>query len=577
MRCVAYCRVSTDDEDQLNSFQNQREHYSKLFLENAMYSPAKCGMLYRKGQAPGYNEDGIFADEGISGTKLKNREAFSYMLELASQKLFDTILIKNVARFSRSVVDGANAIKILKGYGVRVIFEDGNIDTSIPTSELLINMMISVGQEESRAKSEAIKFGQRRLREKGGWCGTDVYGYDRSGGYLKVNQEEAQIVKQIYSLYLDEHKGTGAIARILNEGGITTKKGAIWHDTSIKGIISNSLYTGLIITNTKTNTDINMTSDKALGLNYIKNLSEDNWIKVENPDLQIIDKDLFDRVQKEKTKRAEEYGSCGHKVGEHLLSGLFVCGHCRSTYIRKQRGRGEALERLGYYWTCRHKDKSGLCTHRYMLLENDLLEMIQNKILQMQQTDFNGEYQAFLEIFYGYEPERLEQIERDLEKLVARIDKNFDLYTEDKIDEEDYLRRNQNFSDERSKITAERAVIINNKKLRQQAEQKYKEYLSCLANIDIGHLTNKELKTLFKSITIRSLGRPLKGHESITLISAEFDFNFMGISINSLLDKLDESERNEWEKTALFNRIRFCNFDCIPFKRRGKHFIPDFK
>lgn len=577
MRCVAYCRVSTDDDDQINSFKNQMEYYSKLFCEDPKYTPAKCGMLYRKGQEPIYNEDGIFADEGISGTKLKNREAFNFMLELARQKLFDTILIKNITRFSRSVVDGASAIKVLKGYGVNVIFGDGNIDTAKEDYEFLTNLMFVLGQEESRSKSQAIKFGQRRLREKGGWCGTDVYGYNRSGGYLSVNPDEAEIVKQIFSLYMDEHKGTGAIARILNNKGITTKKGAIWRDTTIKGIITNPIYTGLLITNTATNTDINMTSNKSLGLNYIKKLSEDKWIKYENSELQIIEKGLFDEVNTELKKRADTYRSYGHKVKDHLLSGLFVCGHCGSTYIRKPRGRGEALERLGYYWTCRNRDKGGLCEHRYMFLEQDLIEMLRRKIITMKKTDFSGEYEAFLEIFYRYEPERLEEIETNIEKIAIRIDKNFDLYADNKISEEDYLRRDQTFQEERAKLSFEKSIIISNKELRRKAEKSYAEYISCLESIDIDHLTNKELKTLFKGITIRSYGRPLAGHESNTLISAEFDFNFMGVSINTMLDKLDNSEREEWEKTALFNKMRFCNFDCIPFKRRGKHFTPNFE
>ena len=115
MRCVAYCRVSTDDKEQLTSFKNQREYYLKLFSEDNEYEPVKCGMLYRKGQDPEHNEDGIFADEGISGTKLKNREAFNRMLELARQHMFDLILVKDITRYSRSIVVSVKTVGGLSG------------------------------------------------------------------------------------------------------------------------------------------------------------------------------------------------------------------------------------------------------------------------------------------------------------------------------------------------------------------------------------------------------------------------------------------------------------------------------
>ena len=576
MRCVAYCRVSTDDKEQLTSFENQREYYQKLFSDDNEYEPAKCGMLYKKGQAPKYNEDGIFADEGISGTKLKNREAFNYMLEMAKQHKFDLILVKDTTRFSRSIIDGASAIKLLKGYGVYVLFQDCGLNTENPANELAINLLMTLGQNESRQKSEAIKFGQRILRQRGGWCSSDVYGYDRKGGYLLVNEQEAQTVQRIFDMYLYERMGTAKIAKILNIEGVPTKRNSMWRDTTIKNMLQNTVYIGKLVTNKATNTDINMCSDKELGTNFIKPLDESEWIVAMCPALQIIDISLFEAVQSEIARRKEEYTYSGHKVTDKLLSGLFVCGHCGSTYVRKQRGQGEALERLGYYWTCRNRDKGGMCEHRYMFLESDLIELLRRKIEEMKRTDFSGEFEAYLSLYYDYSPERLLEIEQERESMKKRIDTNFELYFEKSITKEDFQRRDRNYKNEERELIQEHNTIINHREVRKQKETEYQEYLRCIRDIDLDHLTNKALKTIFRRIVIKSYGRSTNTASDTTLIAAEFDFNFMGKSINTLLDDIDNSMCANTEKQDMFQKIRYCNFTCIPFKRRGKKFVPDF-
>lgn len=583
MRCVAYCRVSTDDKEQLTSFKNQREYYLKLFSEDNEYEPVKCGMLYRKGQDPEHNEDGIFADEGISGTKLKNREAFNRMLELARQHMFDLILVKDITRYSRSIVDGIGTLKTLKGYGVDVLFQENGLYFS--KNEDIISILMSIGQSESALKSKAIEFGQRRLREKGGWCSSDVFGYDRKGGYLHVNEQEAETVRRIFDMYLNARMGTSKIAKRLNMEGISTKRNSKWRDTTITRMLKNTTYIGKLVTNQRTNTDINMCSNKALGTNFIKPVDENEWIISECPHLQIVDTALFEAVQAEIARRKEAYtftentGSIKctkHNMTDKLLSGLFVCGHCGSTYVRKQRGRGEALERLGYYWTCRNRDKGGMCEHRYMFLESDLIELLRRKIEEMKRTDFSSEFEAYLSLYHNYSPERLSEIEQERELMKRRIDKNFELYSDDSISKEDFQRRDREYKNRERELTQEYDAIINHRAIRKMKEAEYQEYLQCIRDIDLNLLTNKALKTIFRRIVIKSYGRSASAASDTTLIAAEFDFNFMGKSINSLLDDIDNSMCENTEKQELFQKIRYCNFTCIPFKRRGKKFVPDF-
>lgn len=574
MRSVAYCRVSTDDKEQLTSFENQRQYYRRLFLEENEYEPAKCGMLYRKNKEPEHNEDGIFADEGISGTKLKNREAFNHMLELAKEHKFDIILVKDVTRYSRSIVDGIGTLKMLKGYGVDVLFE--NVNLRFSKDELTISILMTMGQNESSHKSEAIKFGQRRLRENGGWCSSDIFGYDRKGGYLHINEREADTVRRIFSMYFHERLGVGRIASLLNKEGVATKRNSEWRDTTVRNMLQNTVYVGKVTTNKFTNTDINMCSDKALGTNFIKALDEDEWISADCPQLQIIDPVLFEDVQAEIRRRAEEYSYTGHKVTDKLLSGLFVCGHCHSTYIRKQRGRGEALERLGYYWTCRNRDKGGTCDHRHMFLESDLIELLRRKIQEMKNTDFSSEFEAYLSLYYSYSPERLAEIESERENVQKRIDANFELFSDGSIDKEDFKRRECGYKNRERELAQEYNAIINHKAICKQKKAEYEAYLRCIQNIDLEHLTNQALKTIFRKVIIKDYGRSASVASDTALIAAEFDFNFMGKSINTFMDDIDNSMCPNTEKRDMFQKIRFCNFNCIPFQRRGKKFVPDF-
>lgn len=554
-----------------------------MFSSDNEFQPIKCGMLYRKGQEPEYNEDGIFADEGISGTKLKNREAFNKMMELAKLRMFDLILVKDVTRYSRSVVDGLGTLKILKGYDVDVFFEGNGLYFS--KNEDIICILMSIGQSESANKSTAIKFGQRRLREKGGWCGQDVFGYNREGGYLHINEQEAEIVRRIFDMYLNGRMGTSKIAQTLNLESVSTKRNSVWRDATITRILRNTVYIGKLVTNKATNTDINMCSSVELGTRYIKPLDESDWITAECPSLQIVDTEVFNAVQAEIARRKEAYSyttdkgliECAkHNVTDKLLSGLFICGHCGSTYVRKQRGRGKDLERLGYYWTCRSKDKGGTCQHRYMFLESDLIELLRRKIEEMQRTDFSSEFEAYLSLYYSYNPQRLAEVESEQQKIKRRIDKNFELYADESISKEDFQRRDREYKDRERELKQELDALINHKAIRKQKENEYQAYLQCIRNIDLNNLTNKALKTIFKRIVIKSYGRSASVASDTTLIAAEFDFNFMGTSINTFLDDIDGAVCANTEKRDMFHKIRFCNFSCVPFKRRGKKFVPDF-
>ena len=202
-RVAAYCRVSTDKEDQANSFESQRRYF-RQYIE----------------RHPGWELSEIFADEGISGTWTKKREQFNRMIACAKNGGFDLIITKEISRFARNTLDSIYFTRDLKKYGVAVIFMNDGINTMDPDAELRLAIMSSIAQEESRKTSERVKWGQKRRMEQGVVFGRSMLGYDVKDDKMTVNEEGANIVRLIFHKFADEGKGTHVIARELLEEGI---------------------------------------------------------------------------------------------------------------------------------------------------------------------------------------------------------------------------------------------------------------------------------------------------------------------------------------------------------------------
>lgn len=555
MKCVAYCRVSTDTTDQLNSFENQKKHYLEMFEKNNRLSPAPCGMFYKKQgkqEERLYNADGIFADEGISGTKLKNREAFKYMLECAKRHEFDAIFVKNVPRFSRYTVDGAKTLKILKGYNIRVIFEDGNLDSLNPAHEMVINMLMAMAQEESRAKSNAVKFGIRKLQKEGGWSSAKPYGYDRVYGFLQINENEAAVVRLIFRLYLEDGYGSTKIARYLNEKDISSKTGVQWSQAAIYQMIENPLYTGLQTTHKTENTDVNMVNDKEKGTVYTNFIDEDEWTRVYRDEIKIIDKDYFEKVQQERKRRLENYNTNRVFKGNHLLSNILYCGHCNGGFTRKIRGRGDSKGKLGYKWTCLAHDKYGnsKCEHGNSVNEDFIIELIQSKIIEMKDYNMNDLLQVYLGLYYNYDlsEDSVKKIKNMLDKNKEKRSLNFELLSENEITKHEYKERNTTLTKEKEHLESELNAILNYDQEIRLVKQKYNEFVRCLKEIDTGNLTNKDLRTIFRGIYIKRFSPKFPKAKIIT-----YNYNFIDVTYQKL--QQDIIERGGKKQTKYLNML----------------------
>ena len=227
LRVAAYCRVSTDRDDQANSFESQQRYFREYIARQ-----------------PGWELAGIFADEGLSGTSTKKRLAFQRMIACARARMLDLIVTKEISRFARNTLDSIYYTRELKRLGIGVLFLSDNLYTLDGDAELRLTILASIAQEESRRTSERVKWGQKRRMEQGVVFGRDLLGYDVRGGVLIVNEPGAQIVRDIFRKFVNDGKGAHTIARELNEAGVPAARGGPWRSSVILRILRNEKYKG---------------------------------------------------------------------------------------------------------------------------------------------------------------------------------------------------------------------------------------------------------------------------------------------------------------------------------------------
>lgn len=342
MKIAAYCRVSTDKQDQLNSLETQKG----FFLS---YAEKTGDELVR-----------VYADEGISGTKTKNRAAFLRLMEDARKGLFLAVVVKDISRFARNTVDLLSSTRELKALGVEVRFLTANM-TTLGDSEFVLTMFGALAQEESANTSKRIKFSKRVNAEKGRVPNL-VFGYDKTPGdyfRLTVNEREAEIVRRIFTLYTKEGLGGHTIAGILNGEGIATKRGCGWTGSAVTRILRNELYAGWVVNGRQEVADF-LTGRR-------RERERADWCVTERPELAIVKGEVFARAQEILTQRQRDFKV--HKTrrsGRHLFSAIIRCGDCGYAFRR--------LERASVTWVCsgRNARGAGSCGNRVILPEEEL-------------------------------------------------------------------------------------------------------------------------------------------------------------------------------------------------------------
>ena len=279
-KVAAYCRVSTDREDQANSFENQCAFFRRYIEANP------CWELYD-----------IFADEGTSGTNTKKRREFQRMIHNALEGKIDLIITKEISRFARNTLDSIYYTRELKAHGVGVIFMSDNINTLDPDAELRLAILSSIAQEESRKTSERVKWGQKRRMEQGVVFGRSMLGYDVRGGRMYLNEEGAGTVRLIYQKFVREGKGTHTIARELKQEGIAPMRGKEWQNSVILRILRNEKYCGDLVQK-KTYTPDYLTHEKKY------NRGQEEFIILRDHHEPIVSRELFEEANRMLDERA---------------------------------------------------------------------------------------------------------------------------------------------------------------------------------------------------------------------------------------------------------------------------------
>ena len=327
IKVASYCRVSTDRDDQANSFESQ-QRYFKEYID----------------RQPDWELYQVYADEGITGTSTKKRAAFNRMIADAHLGKFQLILTKEVSRFSRNILDTITYTRELKALGVGVLFMNDGISTLEPDAELRLSIMGSIAQEESRKTSTRVKWGQTRRMEQGVVFGRSLLGYDVKDGCLTVNPEGAEIVRLIFYKYGVEKKGTTVIARELREAGYRTHSGNVkWSNTHIVKILKNEKYVGDLVQK-KTITPDYLSHAKKY------NHGEEEFVIIRDHHEPIIDRELWDTVQRELKKRNRngELGA-GHS-NRYVFSGKIKCGECGASFVSRKKTRKDGS--LYKRWSC---------------------------------------------------------------------------------------------------------------------------------------------------------------------------------------------------------------------------------
>ena len=310
IRCAAYCRVSSDSEDQLNSFMAQTRYYSQLFEDSEAEELID-----------------IYADEGITGTREDKRGEFKRMMKDCRRGKIDRIYTKSISRFARNTKDCLKNVRELKSLGITIFFEKENIDTAKMTDEMMITIMGGLAQEESTSISQNLRWGIKKRMENGDFNPASLpFGYRRKNKTVVINKTEADIVREIFDKYLCG-VGMESIADELNRKHIDkNNKGFIWCKNTIKYLLKNEKYTGKSIFRKFYTTE-------SFPFKQRKNNGELEQYLVENTMPIIISEEKFNKVQKLIKGRKI---NCEIENISYILSGKMKCKSCGSAYRRKK-------------------------------------------------------------------------------------------------------------------------------------------------------------------------------------------------------------------------------------------------
>ncbi len=480
LKIAAYCRVSTEKEDQLISLQTQKDFFEEYAAKN------------------NFELVELYADEGISGTKLKNRKEFRRLMNDAQLGKFAVVFVKDVSRLARNVVDFLQSIRKLKALAIDCRFVTANMSSN--DGELTLTILAAVAQEESANLSKRVKFGKKRNAEQGR-VPNIVFGYDKTVGEyfnLKVNAVEAKVVKWIFDSYVQQRQGANKIAQLLNQEGLVTKRKCRWSQQAVSTILTNQLYIGKVI-NGKESVKNFLTGER------VKN-DRDKQFMVNKPELAIIDQATFAKAQNLLAERTRNFRlTKNRQSNKYCFSTLVKCGDCGYSFRRIYRKYVSEYIR----WCCSGRNANGVdfCANHTSVDEQELLEEIKSYLGSLVSSQDKLLKQTVAEFTKQYKSENHELSEdfilTELTRLRKAKAKQTEMFEVDAITIEEVKARTTELNREIAKYNQELGVIRGNTSILGRIDELVSKYCSSIQVVlSADMIDNAMLRKVIEKIVV---------------------------------------------------------------------------
>lgn len=487
MKIAAYCRVSTDKDEQLDSLENQKTFFTEFAERN------------------GHKLVRLYADEGISGTSLKKRDQFLRLIQDAQLGLFEMVVVKDVSRLARNTVDFLQSIRTLKSLGINTLFLTANMD-SLGESEFVLTLFGAMAQEESANLSKRVKFG-KKINAKKGRVPQRIFGYDRIDNFtLAVNHREAKIVRDIFRMYTEEGIGCRTISIRLNHAGYKTKFGCEWNTKGVRRILTNPIYCGHYINNKYEIADY-LTGKQV-------HIPQEKHFHHERPEWAIVSKELFDRAQFQLNERRTQYDSGTPFVGarysgKHVFSTLIKCEHCGRSFCRKQ----YTYVNTRTYWKCSTNDQytAEKCDNFVKLEEKELLSEIRkyfDTIIQDRDSFIEEIINEFEKRDSGKQNRvTAVDIERKRRYLLAKKERYQEMYVNDVMTMQELKQKTAEITEQLEELDHSLKRYERSLMVRQNEKRLVDDYIQEIEGfLHMESVTNVDLRKIIDRISVNKDG-----------------------------------------------------------------------
>ena len=473
IRVAAYCRVSTDGDEQLGSFESQKAYYEQKIKQNKEWVSA-----------------GIFADEAITGTKVDKREGFQEMIRKCQNGEIDMILTKSISRFFRNTQDIIKYVRMLRDRNIAIVFEKENINTLDMNGEMLLTILSSLSQGEVESLSENVKMGLKMKMKRGelvGFNGCLGYDYHPDTKSITVNEQEAETVRFIYDMYLQGY-GSSTIAKRLTEMGVKNKRRKVeWHDHGVMGIIKNEKYKGDILLGKTFTVD-------PISKRRLANMGEEDRYYIRDHHEPIVSREVWDKADEIRLKRVkprlmENTGNRERYTRQFIFSSMLECGYCGHKLSRRTRHQTTTTKKP--VWQCMNAIKNGISScPNCKAIDEAIIENAFLDAFRLLADNFDDVLDSVLSTIEDVlkddtELKRVKQLEKDISSIESKKRRLTDLLIDGKIEQEDYDEKKLSFQRKLHQMTEEKAYLEENIGQQKNISKRMDQLRKTLENEDI--------------------------------------------------------------------------------------------